>query len=174
MNIYLQVLMAFLLGATLILYFHWRRKAEKLQGDRFEMENLIEEQGIALKEMLKATKKYKHGQFKKEEAHNLISSLKRINRELEIENFTLKQKPLFKIGEKIHTSDEIIDIQPQRVPVIERLKYYSEHSINVKYQYIYTVKTFPGLKYEIFERDIPPKLTPEPNKEEIFSVESFE
>lgn len=168
--------LAFIVGVTTTLFLYWKRKSKQLQFDNNEMEDLIEEQGISLAKVQKVAKKdiYERCEEMKE-ASIYIKSLKRINSELEIENFKLKQKPLFKIGYFISTHRKITAINAEKVPMVDHLMLFSKQGIREKYHYIYTAQHIhSGKVSKIAEKNIPAHPEPRQNKEQIFNVESFE
>ncbi len=85
---------------------------------------------------------------------------------LEIENFTLKQKPKFKIGDPISKNVKIIAITPVKIPITSLLKCFSPYKTLENFEYIYTLKhDHAGPAYKVPEREIL-KAAPEPTKEE--------
>ncbi len=177
MNILILInygLLAFIAGIAITLAFHYKNKYQDNAQQTNCLLNDLEEMEYQAEVINKRVKELEEELEINKEQEDFIDRLKKININLEIENFTLKQKPVFKVGAAISENVKIIAITPVKNPITSLLKCFSHYKTLENFEYIYTLKhDHGGPAYKVPEREIL-KATPEPTKEEIFSVESFE
>lgn len=176
MNILILInygLLAFIAGIATTLAFHYRSKYKDSAQASNCFINDLEEMEYQAEVVNKRIKELEEELEINKEQEDFIDKLKKININLEIENFKLKQKPLCKVGDKITANDEIIDIKVKKVPITSLLKCFNDYENLLNFQYIYVVRGLNGI-YRVAEDNILLSAVPEPNKEQIFSIESFE
>lgn len=170
MNIYLQILMAFALGAITVRYIFMKRRAESLQQECEEMEDVLEKQELKIFEA-------SNEKFGKSDLEFRNTELKNRVEKLEIELFKIKTPSFFKMDHKINQNEKVVAISTKKKPFIEVLRLASPNSTMEYCDYVYTLENYFTKELRTMEEDkLILELTPEPSKakEKIFSIESFE